>query len=129
MIKNILFHKGGQPNPYSDLVIVDDRQLYLSGLIAMDLGSQEVRYGTITEETRLILDNLSQILRSYGSDMDHVVRIDVLLRDFSERDEMNAEYLRHFEPTRLPARLCYGGVALHGSCRLELCAVAVKRDP
>lgn len=126
-LEHIILSPEGSSSPYSDLVVVDDRELHLSGLIAMDLGSGEERYGTVTEETRLVLDNLAVLLERYGSDMDHVIRATVLLADFSERDEMNAEYIRHFKPNRLPARLCFGDVGLHGKCKVEIAVTAVKR--
>lgn len=112
--------------PYSDLVVVDGKYLYLSGLVSEDLETQELACGDITFETRQVLNNLEQLLKRYGSDMDHVVRIDVLLRDFAQRDEMNAEYVRHFDPKRMPARLCYGNVGLADDCKIEIAVIAVK---
>lgn len=113
--------------PYCDVAVVEDHWLFISGLVAEDLVSGELRCGTITEETNLVLDNLAAILKKYGSDMEHVVKTEVLLTDFALRDAMNAEYARHFDPEHLPARLCYGGVALHGDCKLEITAIAVKK--
>ena len=112
---------------YCDVVETEDGCLYLSGLVAMDLDTQEMRYGSIAEETKLVLDNLAVILERYGSDMDHVIRADVLLSDFSERDEMNAEYVRHFRPEQLPARICYGNVGLHGECKVEIAVIAAQK--
>lgn len=74
-----------------------------------------------------MLTNLKTLLERYGSDMDHVLRVDVLLRDFAQRDEMNAEYVRHFKPERMPARLCYGNVGLADQCKIEIAVTAVKR--
>lgn len=113
--------------PYSDLVVVDGRTLYFSGLVSEDLENGELVCGTITEETRQVLSNLKVLLERYGSDIDHVVRIDVLLRDLSERDEMNAEYVRHFDPKHMPARLCYGNVGLADQCKIEIAVTAVRR--
>lgn len=125
-LEHIIFSPECGSAVYSDMVIVDGRKLCLSGLIAMDLESGEERYGTVTEETRLILKNLAVLLERYGSDMDHVVKTTVLLSDFSERDEMNVEYVRHFKPDHLPARLCFGNVGLHGKCKVEIAVDAVK---
>ena len=116
-----------QEVPYSDLVVVDGKTLYLSGLVAEDLDTQELSCGSIKHETDKVLSNLKILLERYGSDMDHVVKVDVLLRDFSERDKMNAEYLRHFDPRRLPARLCYGNVDLADSCKIEIAVIAIKK--
>ena len=120
----VMFKEGPVTSPYSDMVVVDGRYLYLSGLISQDLDSSNVIYGSVTDETRLILNNLAKILKSYGSDMDHVIRADVVLADFSERDEMNAEYIRHFKSDHLPARLCTGNVKLHGNCKVEIAVIA-----
>ena len=67
-----------------------------------------------------------RILEQHGSDMAHVIRAEVLLSDFSERNEMNAEYVKHFPAEALPARLCYGGVALADDCKIEIIAIARK---
>lgn len=122
-LNHICLLKEDTGNPYSDMVIVDNN-LYLSGLIALDLETQQMLNGSIEEETKIILENLSKILVAYGSDMEHVIRVDVLLRDFSERDLMNEEYVRHFH--HLPARLCYGDVGLHGVCKVEMAVIAQK---
>ena len=123
-LERISFLEASQ-SPYSDLV-VEGKYMFLSGLISQDMDNGEVVYGTVVEETRRILDNLAMLLERYGSDMEHVIKAEVLLKDFSERDEMNAEYVRHFKPGSLPARLCYGNVGLHGECRVEIAVTAVK---
>ena len=112
--------------PYSDLVAVDGKFLFLSGLVSEDFETGELVSGDIAAETRQTLKNLAMILKRYGSDMDHVVRIEVILADFSERDAMNAEYVKHFNPAHKPARLCFGGVDLADGCKIEIMATAVR---
>ena len=118
-----------EPNegPYSDLVVVDGKFLFLSGLVSEDFETGELVPGDIATETRQTLKNLAMILERYGSDMDHVVRIEVILADFSERDAMNAEYVKHFDPAHKPARLCFGGVDLADGCKIEIMATAVRK--
>ena len=118
-----------EPNegPYSDLVVVDDKFLFLSGLVSEDFETGELVPGDIATETRQALKNLAMILERYGSDMDHVVRIEVILADFSERDAMNAEYVKHFDPAHKPARLCFGGTDLADGCKIEIMATAVRK--
>ena len=113
--------------PFSDLVSVNDKMLFLSGLISEDFSTGDVLHGTVAEETRQIFKNLKWILESVGSDLDHVVRVEVLLADFSERDEMNEEYRKHFKPEHMPARLCFGGVDLAAGCKIEIQVTAVKK--
>lgn len=125
-IENVYF-TDDHSAPYTDLIVVDGTMLYLSGLVSEDLTTREEVYGDITFETKRVLDNLKVLLERYDSDMDHVVRIDVLLKDFSEKGEMNAEYMKHFNAGHIPARLCYGGVDLAGECKIEIAVIARKK--
>ena len=122
-----IYLPGGEENPYADLVLVEGQFLFLSGLVSEDLDTHDWAYGDVTQETRQILLNLKRILEANGSDMEHVVRVEVLLRDFSQRDAMNAEYVRHFSREHMPARLCYGDVGLAGDCKVEIMVTAVKK--
>jgi len=125
MTKSMEYYKITE-GPYSDVVVVDDDFLFLSGLVSENLETGEAVSGDITTETCQTLNNLETILKQHGSDMEHVIRVEVILADFSERDEMNAEYVRHFSPDRMPARVCYGNVGLAGGCKIELMAIARK---
>lgn len=123
--KHIIFIEE-EDQPYSDIVVVGD-MLYLSGLVSEELSTRDEAYGTIEFETNRILDNLKVILEQYGSDMDHVVRIDVLLASWADKNAMNAEYVKHFKRDRLPARVCYGDVAIAGECKVEMVVIASKK--
>lgn len=113
--------------PYCDMVVTEGKYLFLSGLMSQNMDTGEILYGDIIFETKKLLDNLAVILEKYGSDMEHVVRTEVLLRNFSERDAMNVEYLKHFKPGFVPARLCYGNVGLAGQCKVEIMVTAVVK--
>ena len=117
----------GEPGPFSDIVEVNGNLLFLSGLVSEDFESGEVIRGGITAETRQTLTNLKNILEQNGSDMAHVIRVDVMLNDFSERDEMNAEYVKHFPADRMPARVCFGGVDLAAGLKIEMTVIAAKK--
>ena len=123
--KHIIFIEE-EDQPYSDIVAVGD-MLYLSGLVSEDLSTRDEAYGTIEFETNRILDNLKVILEQYGSDMDHVVRIDVILANWADKNAMNAEYVKHFRRDKLPARVCYGDVAIAGDCKVEMVVIAAKK--
>lgn len=128
MGNSYIYFSNDRSAPYSDLVIVDGHYLFFSGLISADLETQAPVYGTITEETNQIMSNLKTLLDRYGSDMEHVIRIEILLRNFSERDEMNAAYAKHFKEGHLPARLCFGAVDLAGESKIEIMATAIKKQ-
>ena len=123
--KHIIFIEE-EDQPYSDIVEVGD-MLYLSGLVSEDLSTRDEAYGTIEFETGRILDNLKVILENHGSDMDHVVRIDVILAKWADKNAMNTEYVKHFKREKLPARVCYGDVAIAGDCKVEMVVIATKK--
>ena len=112
--------------PYSDVVECGE-MLYLSGLVSEDLETGELVCGDITVQTRQVLKNLSAILERYGSDMEHVARVEVLLTDYALSGEMNAEYVKHFDAAHRPSRICYGGTELYEGCLIEVMATAVKK--
>ena len=116
-----------EDQPYSDIVVVNDNLLFLAGLVSEELSTRDEAYGTIEFETNRILDNLKVILERYGSDMDHVVRVEILLKDWADKNAMNAEYVKHFKRQHLPARVCYGGVDLAGECKVEMVVIATKK--
>ena len=116
-----------EDQPYSDIVTVGGNMLFLSGLVSEELATRDEAYGTIEFETNRILDNLKVILERYGSDMDHVVRVDVVLAKWADKDAMNAEYVKHFKRERLPARMCYGDVSIAGACKVEMAVIATKK--
>lgn len=124
--KHIIFLEE-EDQPYSDIVVVNDNLLFLSGLVSEDLTTRDEAYGTIEFETNRILDNLKVVLEQYGSDMDHVVRIDVILAKWADKDAMNGEYVKHFKRSRLPARVCYGDVSIAGECKVEMTVIAAKK--
>ena len=115
-----------EDHPYSDIVEVGN-MLYLSGLVSEDLSTRDEAYGSIEFETNRILDNLKVILERYGSDMDHVVRIDVILARWADKNAMNAEYVKHFKREKIPARVCYGDVSIAGDCKVEMTVIATKK--
>lgn len=112
---------------YADIIKVDGKYLFLSGLVSFDLETGEPLDGDISFQTNCVLNNLKIILEKYNSDMEHVVRIEIILQDFSDRDEMNKEYIKHFSKDHLPARLCFGDVSLAANLKIEIMATAVTR--
>ena len=116
-----------EDQPYSDIVVTNGNMLFLSGLVSEELSTRDEAYGTIEFETNRILDNLKVILERYGSDMEHVVRVDVVLAKWSDKDAMNAEYVKHFNRAHLPARICYGDVSIAGECKVEMAVIATRK--
>ena len=127
MDNNYIIFVEEEDQPYSDIVVVQDKFLFLSGLVSEELSTRDEAYGSIEFETNRILDNLKVILERYGSDMDHVVRIDVILAKWADKNAMNDEYVKHFKKNKLPARVCFGDVSIAGECKVEMTVIATKK--
>ena len=108
--------------PFSEAVRVGN-MLYLSGQMGIDQSIHLVP-GGIVEETRQALENIKRTLEKYGSSLEHVIKVTVMLADMSEWAEMNKVYVEYFS-RKLPARSSFGtsGLALGGRVEIECIAV------
>jgi 2-iminobutanoate/2-iminopropanoate deaminase len=110
--------------PFSAAVRVG-KMLYLSGQIGID-GSGKLVTGGISAETRQTMENIRATLEQYGSSLDHVVKVTVMLADMSEWSEMNKVYVTYFAK-HLPARSALGANGLALDARVEIECVAVLK--
>jgi len=108
--------------PFSEAVRMGN-VLYLSGQMGIDKAIQLVS-GGIAEETRQVLENIKRTLEKYGSSLEHVIKVTVMMADMSEWAEMNKVYVGYFSKN-LPARSSFGtsGLALGGRVEIECMAV------
>jgi 2-iminobutanoate/2-iminopropanoate deaminase len=110
--------------PYSQGIRVG-KTLYVSGEIAIDPKTNQVMSnGTIEEQTRRVLDNISAILAADGLTMDHVVSTTVFLTDINEFDRMNQVYATYFKAAP-PARATVQVARLGRDVKIEISAIAV----
>src|SRR5262249_47513589 len=77
--------------------------VYISGQIPINPRTGQIVTGTVSEQTRQVMMNLSAILKESGSGLDRVLKTTVYLRDMREFDEMNQVY-GDFFPGPKPAR-------------------------
>jgi 2-iminobutanoate/2-iminopropanoate deaminase len=117
-------HMKGLPLPFSIAVRVD-KMLYLSGMMGID-STMELVPGGITAETRQAMENIKATLEGYGSSLDHVIKVTVMLSDMSEWEEMNEVYMTYF-PKHLPARSALGANGLAFGGRVEIECIAVLK--
>ena len=97
--------------------------IFLSGMVSVDPKTGERSLGTVAHETRQILSNMTHMLELAGSSLDRVVKINVLLYDMLEFENMNAVY-RQFFPKDPPARTTCG-VQLSGGLKVEIECIAL----
>jgi len=110
--------------PFSEAVRLGN-VLYLSGQMGIDQTIKLVP-GGIAAETRQALENIKTTLEKYGSSLERVIKVTVMLADMNEWAEMNKVYLEYFSKN-LPARSAFGtsGLALGGRVEIE-CIAALK---
>ncbi len=99
----ILTERGPKPiGPYSQAVRTNGF-LYVSGQVALDPKSGEMTGADIRQQTQQVLENLKGILEAAGSNLHHVVKTTVFLKDMNEFAAMNEVY-GNFFTSAPPAR-------------------------
>ena len=89
--------------PYSQAIQVG-QTLYVSGQIALDPKTGELKMQTIEEETHRVLDNLMAILKAAGMESSHVAKCSVFVKDMKQFAAINAVYATYFPAEGAPAR-------------------------
>jgi 2-iminobutanoate/2-iminopropanoate deaminase len=88
--------RGPKPiGPYSQAVKASGF-LYLSGQVSLDSKTNEFLGGDIRQQTERVLENIKGILEAAGSNLHHVVKTTVFLKDMNEFPAMNDVYGRYF---------------------------------
>ena len=83
--------------PYSQAICSGDL-LFTSGQIALDPTTGQVVAGGIAEQTTQVLENLQAILKAGDSDLAHVVKTVVFLKDMNDFAAMNSVYATYLAP-------------------------------
>jgi reactive intermediate/imine deaminase len=110
--------------PFSEAVRVGNL-LYLSGAVGRD-SSGKIVPGGIVPETRQAMETIKATLERYGSSLDHVVKVTVMLADMGEWPAMNEVYATYFSK-HFPARSALGANGLALGARVEIEAIAVLK--
>ena len=97
--------------------------LFCSGQIPLDPATGELVSGTITEETKRSLDNLTAVLSAAGTDWNNVVKITAYVTDMADFAEFNEAYAAYVGDTP-PARATVGVASLPKGARVEVECVA-----
>jgi len=110
--------------PYSQAIRVGNF-LFISGQIALDPKSGEFISREIEQETEEAIQNISEILKADGMNLDNVVKTTVYLLDLSHFSRMNQVYEKYFLENK-PARACVQVTALPKGAKVEIDAIAVS---
>ena len=92
--------------PYSHIAIVGEF-ITIGGTAAFDPATGQLVGADASVQTKRILDSFKVMLESVGSDLSHVVHINVFLLRMADFDEMNRAYVEKMGEHR-PARTVIG---------------------
>jgi 2-iminobutanoate/2-iminopropanoate deaminase len=113
--------------PYSHIAKVD-RFITIGGTAGFDPATGELAGPDVGMQARQILDSFRVMLESVGSDLDHVVHVNVFLAEMSDFEAMNAAYIEQMGSHR-PARTVIGVRELpRPGVLLTMNLTAVTRD-
>jgi len=92
----VLTDKGPKPiGPYSQAV-KSNGFLFASGQVALDPRSNEFLGGDIRQQTERAMENIKAVVEAAGSNLHHVVKTTVFLKDMNDFAAMNEAYGKYF---------------------------------
>jgi len=97
--------------------------LYVSGQVALDPKTGEMAGAEIRQQTERALENVRGILEAAGSNMHHVVKTTVFLKDMNDFAAMNEVYAKYFM-SAAPARSTVQVARLPKDARVEIDVIA-----
>jgi 2-iminobutanoate/2-iminopropanoate deaminase len=92
--------------PYNHVARVD-RFITIGGTAGVDPATGQLAGPDVQSQTNQILDNFAVMLASVGSDLAHVVHVNIFLAHMSNFEAMNAAYVEKMGDHR-PARTVIG---------------------
>lgn len=123
-MKNII-HTDNAPKaigPYSQAVMAGG-MLFVSGQIPINPQTGELSTADISEQTKLVMDNIGAILKAAGLSYENIVKTTCLLADINDFAAMNKVYAEYF-PMNPPARSAFAVKDLPKGARLEIEVIA-----
>lgn len=111
--------------PYNQAIFAGDT-LYISGQIAIDPATGDLKTEDLEAETTLVLENLKAILTEAGLTLDHVVKTSIFISDMNNFGKINEVYAKYFDSENAPARETVEVANLPKFVNVEISAIAVK---
>jgi 2-iminobutanoate/2-iminopropanoate deaminase len=112
--------------PYSHAV-KSNGLIFLSGQTPIDPATGERIEGSIGDQTRRCLDNLSIVAAAAGAKLTDAVRVGIYVTDMATFKDVNEAYGAYFDD-HPPARSTVGVAALPLGAQVEIDAVLAQPD-
>jgi len=99
--------------------------LFLSSQLSVDLKTNKILEGNITEQTRQALENIKFLLESSGTTMDYIIKIVIYMRDIKDFEQINQVYREYFKKGQEPARITIQAISPIKNIDIEIEAIAL----
>ncbi|MGN0311396.1 MAG: RidA family protein [Lachnospiraceae bacterium] len=109
--------------PYSQAIEVNG-MVYTSGVIPVNPATGEIPEGSAAQ-AKQVMENMSNLLAAAGTDMDHVVKTTVFIKEMNDFGAINEVYATYFTKD-FPSRSCVEVARLPKDVMLEMEAIALK---
>ena len=109
--------------PYNQAIKAGN-MLFVSGQIALDPVTGELRINNIAQETNQVMNNITAILTEAGAGFEHIVKTTIFLSDMSLFAEVNEIYGKYFSGD-FPARETVAVKGLPKNVHVEISVTAI----
>jgi len=99
--------------------------VFLSGQIALDPATGNLRMDSIAEETEQIMENVRALLKEAGLGFEHMVKVTIFLSNMDHYAAVNEVYARYFEDVP-PAREAVAVKGLPRNVNVEISGIAIS---
>lgn len=111
--------------PYNQAVLTGN-MLFISGQIAIDSKTGDLKTKNLKEETTLVMENLKAILAEAELTFENVIKTSIFISDMNNFAEINEVYGGYFNAETAPARETVEVANLPKFVNVEISAIAVK---
>ncbi|MBC7873512.1 MAG: RidA family protein [Ferruginibacter sp.] len=111
-----------KPKGHYSPAMVYNGVVYVSGQLPLDANG-EAQLGSIEEETTLCMKNIATILEASGSNLNHIIKVNVFLADIANWAKFNATFAAIMGDHR-PARIVVPCNLLNRGCGIEIDCIA-----
>jgi 2-iminobutanoate/2-iminopropanoate deaminase len=122
-IRTIQTENAPRPGGHYSQALVHNGLVFVSGQLSIDPRTGEKKLGSIEEQSRQALANISAILNAAGSDLGRVLKMTVYISDINLWSKVNEVY-REVMGEHRPARAVIPTGELHYGFLIEIEAIA-----
>ncbi|KAG9258189.1 Endoribonuclease L-PSP/chorismate mutase-like protein [Emericellopsis atlantica] len=111
------------PGIYNQAIVANG-MVFCSGVVALDKDTMKIKEGDVKAHTHDIIQNLSAILESAGTSLEHAVKVNVFLSNMDDFAAMNEVYMQYWGDVK-PCRTCVAVKTLPYNTDVEIECSAV----